>query len=123
MLGTTRLRGPKVGVYWETYGYAPGDSVDVAVVISRHETLSKMRRLGMALRVAHDINGSVAVRWGEPQSGHSSWDIPGIVPIQARSVRVDLSRLEPGHYTVQIVVGRKGGVPVTSSREFILDQR
>jgi hypothetical protein len=122
MLGTTRVRGPKMGVYWESYGYAPGDSVDVAVVISRHETLTKMRRFGMLLRVAHDINGSVAVRWGEPQSGHSSWNIPGIVPIQARSVRVDLSRLDPGHYTVQVVVGRKGGVPVTSSRDFVLEK-
>ena len=37
MLGSTRVTGPKVGVYWETYGYAPGDSIDVAVVIVRHE--------------------------------------------------------------------------------------
>ena len=33
----------KIGVYWETYGYAAGDSVDVAVIISRHEPLSKFR--------------------------------------------------------------------------------
>lgn len=121
MLGTTRVRGAKVGVYWETYGYAPGDSVEVAVVISRHETLSKMRRLGMLLRVAHDINGSVAVRWTEPQAGHNSWSIPGAVPIQARSVRVDLSRIEPGHYTVQVLVGRRGGLPVSSSRNFVFE--
>src|SRR5262249_16616317 len=95
MLGTTRVRGAKVGVYWETYGYEASDSVDVAVVIIRRETLSKMRRIGMFLHMAHDINGSVAVRWGEPQPGHSAWSIPGVVPIQARSVRLDLSRLEP----------------------------
>jgi hypothetical protein len=123
MLGSTRIRGPKVGVYWETYGYAPGDSVDVAVVISRHETLSKMRRFGMLLRVAHDINGSVTVRWGEPQSGHSSWNIPGAVPVQARSIRVDLSKLEPGHYSMQVLVAKKGGLPVSSSRDFILEGR
>ncbi len=121
MLGSTRVRGAKVGVYWETYGYEPSDSVDVAVVITRRETLSKMRRLGMLLHVAHDINGSVAVRWGEPQPGHSAWSIPGVVPIQARSVRLDLSRLEPGHYSVEVQVGRKGAVPVTSSRDFVYE--
>ena len=83
MLGSTRVRGAKVGVYWETYGYAAGDSVDVAVIISRHEPISKVRRIGMFLRLAHDLNGQVAVRWGEPTPGHSSWTVPGVVPIQA----------------------------------------
>ena len=99
MLGSTVVRSHKIGVYWETYGYAAGDSVDVAVIISRHEPLSKIRRLGMKLRLAHDINGSVAVRWTEPQAGHDTWTIPGRVPIQARAVGLDLSRLEPGNYT------------------------
>ena len=35
MLGSTACAAQKVGVYWETYGYAPGDSVDVAVIITR----------------------------------------------------------------------------------------
>jgi hypothetical protein len=121
MLGSTRVRGAKVGVYWETYGYEPGDSVDVAIVIARHESLSKVRRLGMLLHVAHDINGQVAVRWGEPQPGHSSWIIPGVVPIQARSVRLDLSRIEPGHYTVQVLMSKHGGVPVSASRDFVFE--
>jgi hypothetical protein len=121
MIGSTHVRGAKVGVYWEAYGYAPGDSVDVAVIITRHEQLSKMRRLGMLLHIAHDINGSVAVRWGEPQAGHDSWTIPGVVPIHARSVRLDLSRIEPGHYAVEVLVGRRGGIPVTASRSFVYD--
>ena len=121
MLGSTVVRTHKIGVYWETYGYAAGDSVDVAVIISRHEPLSKLRRLGMKLRVAHDINGSVAVRWTEPRVGHDSWTIPSRVPIQARAVGLDLSRLEPGHYTVQVLAGRAGAVPVMASRDFVLE--
>jgi hypothetical protein len=121
MLGSTRVRGPKVGVYWETYGYDAGDSVDVSIVIARHETLSKTRRLGMLLHVAHDINGSVAVRWEEPQPGHSAWTIPGVVPIQARSIRLDLSRIEPGHYSVQVLMGRHGGIPISASRDFVYE--
>ena len=122
MLGSTIVRAPKVGVYWETYGYAPGDSVDVAVVIARNEKISKLRWLGMKLRVAHDINGSVAVRWIEPQAGHDSWGIPGVVPIQARAVGLDLSRLEPGHYTVKVLINKKGGLPVMASRDFVLER-
>ena len=123
MLGSTRVRGAKVGVYWETYGYAAGDSVDVAVVISRHEPISKVRRIGMLLHLAHDLNGQVAVRWGEPTPGHSSWTVPGVVPIQARSIRLDLSRIEPGHYTVQVLVGKHGSTapPLTSSRDFVFE--
>lgn len=122
MLGTTRVTGAKMGVYWETYGFAPGDSVDVSVVISRHERLSKLRRIGMFLRVAQDINGSVAVRWSEPQAGHDSWAIPAVVPIQARSIKVDLSRLEAGHYSVEVLVGRRGALPVSASRAFVLER-
>lgn len=122
MLGSAHVSGPKVGIYWESYGYNPGDSVDVAVVIIRHEPLSKTRRLGMLLHVAHDPNGSVAVRWQEPQAGHDSFTIPARVPIQARSVRLDLSRIEPGHYVVQVIVAKKtGGLPVVASRDFVYD--
>jgi len=121
MLGSTRVRDRKVGVYWETYGYKADDSVDVSVVITRTEPLSKIRKVGMLLRVAHNPNGSVAVRWGEPQAGHDSWSIPGVVPIQARSIHVDLSGIQPGRYNVQVVVGRPGAIPVSSSREFVLE--
>lgn len=137
MLGSAVVRGKKVGLYWETYGYGPGDSVDVAFIITRTEKLSVFRKLGMKLRVAHDINGSVAVRWSEPQAGHDAWTIPSKVPIQARVVTLDLSQLEPGHYSVQVQAGKKGAplppnvklkkgdVPplaLTASRAFILER-
>jgi hypothetical protein len=134
MLGTTNVRGKKIGVYWETYGYAAGDSVDVAMIITRTEKLSAFRKIGMKLRIAHDINGSVAVRWSEPQAGHDSWSIPSKVPIQARAVGLDLSQLEPGHYMVTVSASRKGAVApmvdgkpgvvpsVTASRSFIIER-
>jgi len=88
----------------------------------------------MKLRIAHDINGSVAVRWSEPQAGHDSWTIPSKVPIQARAVGLDLSQLEPGHYMVTVSASRKGAVApivdgkpgvvpsVTASRSFIIER-
>ncbi len=121
MLGAPRVRGAKLGVYWETYGFAPEDSVDVAVVLTRKEPLSKMRRLGMLLRLAQNPNGSVAMRWKEPQTGRNAWLIPGVVPIQARSIQLDLTQIEPGHYAVQALVARRGGIPITSSRDFLYE--
>lgn len=135
MLGSTVVRAKKIGLYWETYGYAPGDSVDVALVVTRTEKLSAFRRIGMKLRVAHDPNGTVAVRWSEPQAGHDAWTIPSTVPIQARVVTLDLSQLEPGQYVVQVQAGRKGEavpaakqgapsstLPLTASRTFVLER-
>jgi hypothetical protein len=133
MLGSTAVRTRKIAVYWETYGYAAGDSVDVALIITRTEKRSAFRWLGMKLRVASDINGSVAVRWSEPQLGHDSWTIPGKVPIQARAVGLDLAQLAPGHYMVTVSAARKGAVAplvdgkpgvvpsVTASRSFVIE--
>lgn len=121
MLGAPRVRAAKLGVYWETYGFAPEDSVDVAVVITRKEPIGKMRRLGMLLRLAQNPNGSVAMRWKEPQTGRNTWLIPGVVPIQARSIQLDLTQIEPGHYAVQALVGRRGAIPITSSRDFLFE--
>ena len=135
MLGSSVVKARKIGVYWETYGYAAGDSVDVALIIARTEKLSTFRRIGMKLRIAHDINGSIAMRWSEPQAGHDSWTIPSKVPIQARVVTLDLSQLEPGQYTVQVQAGKKGavvapakdgepnaGLPLTASRSFVVER-
>lgn len=122
MLGSTRVSGSKIGVYWETYGYDASDSVDVSVVITRRERIGVMRRVGMLLRVAQSPNGSVAVRWQEPQGGRSAWTIPGAVPVLARFVGLDLSRLEPGHYSVDVNVGRRNGIPVSASRDFVRER-
>jgi hypothetical protein len=44
------------------------------------------------------------------------------VPIQARTVVLDLSQLEPGHYSVQVQAARPGGLPVTATREFVIEK-
>jgi hypothetical protein len=119
MLGDTHVREGKLGVYWETYGLAKGDSVAVSVIVSRKEPLSKMRRLGMALHLAGDINSSVAVRWSEPGSRAQEWTIDGATPIQARAIRIDLSNLPGGRYELSVVMQRPGLLPVTTTRAFV----
>ena len=98
--------------------------MDLALIVTRTEKLSAFRKLGMKMRIAGDINGSVATSWTEPQAGRDSWTIPSRVPIQARVVVLDLSQLEPGHYSVQVQANRRGavGLPVTATREFLIEK-
>ena len=44
-----------------------------------------------------------------------------MVPIQARNVLIDLSRIEPGHYSMQVTIARRGGLPISASRDFIFE--
>ncbi|HEY9226368.1 MAG TPA: hypothetical protein VIP11_06980 [Gemmatimonadaceae bacterium] len=119
MLGTTRLVGvERVGVYWETYGIAANDSVDVSVRIDRLGTAGFLRRLGTVLHLADRVDGSATIRWKEPQSVLATTTIAGRVPIQGRNVTIDLTRLVPDRYSVTVSVSRSGGQTATASREF-----
>jgi hypothetical protein len=119
MLGSTRITDlQRVGVYWETYGIAANDSVDVAVKIDRLGTPSMLRRLGNALHVADRVDGSATVSWKEPQPAAATTTIPGPVPIQGRNVTIDLSRLVPDKYSVTVIISRGGGQIASASREF-----
>lgn len=124
MLGTTVLRDmDRVGVYWETYGIAAGDSVDVSVRIDRIGSPGIFRRLGTALGVADRVDGSATIRWKEPQAIAATTTVDGMVPIQGRNVTIDLSRLVPDRYSVTVSVSRAGGQLVSSTREFQLARR
>jgi hypothetical protein len=61
----------------------------------------------------------MSVSWREPRIGQReglTW--AGDVPIQARSVVFDISRLRNGRYTVEITIAR-AGVPAVSARREI----
>jgi hypothetical protein len=117
MLGTTRLVDvPRVGIYWETYGVAGNDSVDVSVRIERLGSPGIFRRLGTALRVADRVDGSATIRWKEPQAVGATTTIDGAVPIQGRNVSIDLSQLVPDRYGVTVSIARNGQV-ASATRE------
>lgn len=118
MLGTTTLTNPhSVGVYWETYGLEPTDSVDVAVAITKRVT-GVLGRLGAAVGLAHQ--STVSVRWREPQPARAGTSIPARIPMQARAIPVDLSQLSPGDYTVTVSMTRAGRGTATGAREFAI---
>src|SRR5690606_3438065 len=90
---TTFAAGSTVGVYWETYGLVPGDTVELALWIERVTPLTGIRQLGVTLRVAADLNTPVASQWTEPQSARASFRLGGAVPILGRFISLDLSSL------------------------------
>jgi hypothetical protein len=121
MLGSTTIslsNDPRIGVFFESYGVSARDTVSVSVSLHRRENLSAFRRLGMAIRVADDVNASVTIKWTEPNAAHVVRTVTGAVPIQSRAVALDISGLSPGPY--EIVVGiQRGSQPVVTSSRWV----
>jgi len=98
-------RGSEIGVYWETYGIPPGDSVDVALTVT-----APSKR-----------NSLIAHRWTDAAPGTGSLAIPDSgVPIVSRSVLVNTSHLASGTYTIEITVAPRGGAAVQSAATIIV---
>lgn len=119
MAGSTRVPAAgKFGVYWETYGFLPTDSVNVAVWIERYTPQGIVRRFGIVLNVATDLNTPISISWSEPQSDRVATLIAGPVPILSRSVVVDVNALPTGDYWLDVAVARRGEQPVRGRRGF-----
>lgn len=121
MAGSTVVQKTrKLGVFWETYGFKQTDSVDVAVWIERYTPQGILRRFGIALSVAVDLNTPVVISWKEPQSNRLSSFLPGAVPILSRSVTLDVSGLPRGDYWLEVAVAKRGVAPVRGRRSFTI---
>jgi len=122
MRGSTTLSAgtTSLGVYWETYGFAERDSVQIAITVQRTTALNALRNLGVITGVVGNPNAPVSVSWKEPQRGHDTRTVDGAVPIQMRSVILSIGTLTPGEYTLEVSVKKPGKDAVKSNREFVL---
>ncbi len=120
MRGSTTMSAQTsaIGIYWETYGFAAQDSVEIAISVQRHGNV--LNRITNAAGITGDPNALVSTSWKEPQPGHSARTIPGAVPIQMRAVTLGMPGMQPGDYTLQISVKKSGRDAVTSKRDFTL---
>lgn len=119
MLGSTTIslaENPRVGVYFESYGVRAGDTVSVSVTLRGRESVSILRRLGMAINVAGDPNASVTISWSEPNPAHITRTTGGAVPIQSRALSLEISALTPGAYDLVTGIKRGAQPEVTSTR-------
>jgi len=121
LLGTTILgaRQRRIGLYWETYGVSATDTVSVTVSMASDQDISSLRRLGMALNLASDPTRSLQVRWTEPTSIRNTRTLTGPVPVQLRSLVLNLSQLAPGPYMLTVSI-EKPGSGIASSRRRVL---
>jgi hypothetical protein len=121
MHGTTAFTDlARFGLYWETYGIATGDTVDVAISVSRLSDDGLARRIAVRIGLADRKDGGVTVHWREPSSGYGAWVRDGRVPIQGREVFLNTSRLDAGQYAVTVSVTPLRGAPLESTRRFTI---
>lgn len=116
-LGTGQRR---IGVYWETYGVAASDSVTLTVSMAREQEIGSLRRLGMALSLASDPTRSLQIRWTEPNNERNTRTLVGPIPVQLRSIVLNLSQLSPGPYLLTLSIERRGSGVVSSQRRLVL---
>jgi len=111
----------RVGLYWETYGIAAKDTVTFTVSLQGDANVGGLRRLGVALNVASDPNRSLSIRWTEPSPQHYARTLPGAVPVQQRSLMLNIASLAPGPYLLRISVERPGRPVAVSQRRVVLE--
>lgn len=121
MHGSTTLAAGanEIGVFWETYGIRAGDSVEVTVGVQRKGG-GVVDRVTSVVGALSSSNSLVTASWFEPQPGHEVRNVPGAVPIQMRSVVLNISALPIGTYSLEISVKKRGVDTLKSSREFTI---
>ena len=121
MFGSLAFNEKRVGLFWETYGIAPGDTADISIRFANIDKPGLLKRLGSRIGVGEASGGELTIEWREPRLNQKEAVIwAGDVAIQPRGVVLDVSRLRPGRYTVEITVTKLGGAPVTTRRDVSL---
>lgn len=100
-----------LGVFWELYGLRPeGEPAQFTLTVEQIQ-IGWVRRAAERLGFTDPATG-LRVQWEEvPQR---------VNEIAGRGVRVDLSRLRPGHYRIQVLVTIDGEAPVTAERDVLV---
>lgn len=118
---TTLHNADRIGVYWESYGFRPADTLDLSVRITRDVKSNVLARTIRVFGIGESAGNDVAIRWRElPANSRAIHQLEGAVPVQLRSIVVEVSRLPRGSYVLQLTLNRPGEPAVTSERRFDL---
>jgi len=121
MYGTTTIERRRIGLYWESYGFAATDTVEIEIRVSREGRPGIFARIGGLLRLDDDGVSQVGMRWREGPESSRGLPLEGQgVPVAMRSIVLEISRLARGTYRFQVAMNRPGESAVTSERIVVL---
>lgn len=122
MYGSTTLaRGRRIGVYWEGYGFAATDTLEIALALSREDKPGIFERVTGGFGLWGAEGGRADIRWTEvPGGGRTVVRLEGNVPVQMRSVALDLRRQRAGRYRLEVSMKTPGGIAVVNERTLVL---
>ncbi len=121
MVGSlTFTRQAPVALYWESYGFAPGDSVNVEIRIARRDENNALRSFGAALGLADGRRDSISIKWREPDPGRQARVLATRVPTVGRAISVDLRNLAAGEYAFIVEMSRPNGVIARGERRVVI---
>ncbi|MEP6832569.1 MAG: hypothetical protein ABJB74_04205, partial [Gemmatimonas sp.] len=118
----TFVRDEPIALYWESYGIAPGDTVDVELKFRQDTPMNILQRIFGGIGIGGDRD-SVSIRWREPDPRHAAVLLTGAKPIIGRSVAVDLNALAGGTYVVIIEMRKGKTVSARSERRIVVKKR
>jgi len=121
MAGTLSFpRAERIAVYWEGYGFALGDTLDVRLSVTRDDEAGATRRIGERLGVVGARRDSVVITWREPEVRRGSAVETQAMPTTSRAVTLNLRDLPAGLYRLAIEMRRRDGATARSERQFQL---
>ncbi len=117
----TFARVRRIGVYWEGYGFAATDTVELALALSREDKPGIFERVSGGFGLWGEEGGRADIRWTEmPGGGRTIVRMEGNVPVQMRSVALDLRRQRAGRYRLEVSMKTPGGTAVVNERTLVL---
>ena len=115
MFGSVRLRDPKrVGLFWEAYGLGATDTLDVALRVIRTSDGGLFGRIASLFRGNANVT---IIRWRESRRSDAGASADGGVTIHPEGTIIDLSRLSPGDYRLELEITR-GQTTARAQRTF-----
>ena len=111
-------RDTSIGIYWETYGAAPTDTIEISISVESTERPGLFQRLAVVFgRDASPMQGN-RIRWIEAMHAQQTLPVSRLTTVHGRAVQLNLSTLTPGSYSLNLDVVRGSEPPVRSRRQF-----
>lgn len=111
-IGTDR----RIGVFWESYGFADDDTVDIEVRVERLDRPGRFERITASVGLGEREVSGTTIRWREPQPGVRQAGPINVPAIHSRSMTLNLTGLRPGAFALVVTLRTRDGRTASSLR-------